>query len=38
MYMHTYGNADDPAVLLLHPMGITAYKLYEIIGSRFKGE
>ena len=38
MYMHTYGNADDPAVLLLHPMGITADKLYEIIGSRFKGE
>ena len=26
MYMHTYGNADDPAVILLHPMGITADK------------
>ena len=36
MYMHTYGNATDPIVILLHPMGITADKIYEIIGSKFK--
>ena len=38
MYMHTYGNATDPVVILLHPMGITADKIYEIIGSKFKGQ
>lgn len=37
MFMHTYGNKTDPAVLMLHPMGITAEKIYELIGSKFKG-
>lgn len=38
MVMHIYGSKEDPAVLLLHPMGITAEKIYEIIGSKFKGK
>ena len=38
MYMHTYGKPEDPVILMLHPMGISAGKLYEIIGSRFKGD
>ena len=37
MYMHTYGKTSDPAVVLLHPMGITAEKLYEIVGRKLKG-
>ena len=37
MYMHTYGKPSDPAVVLLHPMGITAEKLYEIVGQKLKG-
>ena len=37
MYMHTYGKPSDPAVVLLHPMGITAEKLYEIVGRKLKG-
>ena len=37
MYMHTYGNQSDPAVVLLHPMGITAEKLYEIVGQKLTG-
>ena len=37
MYMHTYGKPSDPAVVLLHPMGITAEKLYEIIGQKLTG-
>jgi len=38
MYMHTYGKQSDPAVVLLHPMGITAEKLYEIVGQKLKAE
>ena len=37
MYMHTYGQPSAPAVVLLHPMGITAEKLYAIIGRKLKG-
>ena len=37
MYMHTYGKTSDPGVVLLHPMGITAEKLYEIVGRKLKG-
>ena len=37
MYMHTYGEPSYPAAVLLHPMGITAEKLYEIVGQKLKG-
>jgi pimeloyl-ACP methyl ester carboxylesterase len=36
MIMHTEGRREDPAVLMLHPMGITGWMIYEMIGSRFK--
>ena len=38
MYMHTYGKNTDPVVVLLHPMGITAEKVYEIVGSKLNGD
>lgn len=38
MNMNEYGKKSQPVILMLHPMGITAKKLYEIIGSKFKGE
>ena len=37
MYMHTYGTRSSSATILLHPMGITAEKVYEIVGSRLSG-
>lgn len=38
MVMHVYGQEEAPVVLMLHPMGITAEKMYERIASSFKGE
>ncbi len=34
MYIHKHGNKNDPLVIILHPMGITGEKLYEILGSK----
>ena len=38
MYIHTHGRKGDPVIILLHPMGITGEKMYEVVGARFSGE
>ncbi|MBR2295315.1 MAG: alpha/beta hydrolase [Clostridiales bacterium] len=38
MYMHEFGDKDAPVILMLHPMGVTAQKIYDEIGSRFRGK
>ena len=38
MFIHTHGKKGDPVILLLHPMGITGEKMYEVVGSRFEGK
>ena len=37
MYIHTHGIKGDPVIILLHPMGITGEKMYEVLGSKFEG-
>ena len=32
MYIHKHGNNTDPTVIILHPMGITGTKMYEVVG------
>jgi len=32
LYIHKYGNDIAPTVIVLHPMGITDAKMYEVIG------
>ena len=38
MHIHTHGSKGDPVIIILHPMGITGEKMYEIVGSKFRGE
>ena len=38
MHIHTHGSKGDPVIIILHPMGITGEKIYEIVGSKFGGE
>jgi len=38
MHIHTHGIKGDPVIVILHPMGITGEKMYEIVGSKFRGE
>lgn len=38
MHIHTHGIKGDPVIVILHPMGITGEKMYEIVGSRFGGK
>ena len=38
MYIHTHGIKGDPVIILLHPMGITGEKMYEVVGSKFGGK
>ena len=38
MYIHTHGVKGSPVIILLHPMGITGEKMYEVVGQKFKGE
>ena len=38
MYIHTHGTKGDPVIILLHPMGITGEKMYEVVGSKFGGK
>lgn len=38
MFIHTHGKKGDPVILLLHPMGVTGEKMYEVVGSRFEGK
>ena len=37
MYIHTYGNPGDPVVLLLHPMLVSGKQMYDLIGTKLKG-
>ena len=34
MYIHMHGNKNAPLAIILHPMGITGEKMYELVGSR----
>lgn len=34
MYIHKHGNNTDPTVIILHPMGITGTKMYEVVGQK----
>ena len=34
MYIHKYGDQTLPAVIILHPMGITGAKMYEAVGRK----
>ncbi len=38
MVLHVYGNEQGAVIIMLHPMGITGHKLYEMIGSRLKDD
>ena len=38
MYIHTHGKAGLPVIIILHPMGITGEKMYEVIGKKLQGE
>ena len=38
MYIHTHGIKGDPVIIILHPMGITGEKMYEVVGSKFGGK
>ena len=38
MHIHTHGSKGEPVIIILHPMGITGEKMYEIVGSKFRGE
>lgn len=38
MHIHTHGIKGDPIIIILHPMGITGEKMYEVTGSRFEGK
>lgn len=38
MYIHTHGTKGDPVIIILHPMGITGEKMYEVVGSKFSGK
>ena len=38
MYIHEYGNRDNPTILMLHPMEISGEDLYKIMAPYFKGE
>ena len=37
MVIHTYGDPGDPVVILLHPMLITGEQMYEMLGTKLKG-
>ena len=37
MHIHTHGIKGDPVIILLHPMGITGDKMYEVVGCKFGG-
>ena len=37
MFIHAHGEKEDPLIILLHPMGITGEKMYEVVGKRFRG-
>ena len=34
MYIHKHGNNTAPTVIILHPMGITGTKMYEVVGQK----
>ena len=34
MYIHKYGKKEASIVVILHPMGITGEKMYEVIGQK----
>ena len=38
MHIHTHGSKGDPVIIILHPMGITGEKMYEVVGTKFRGE
>lgn len=38
MVLHVYGDDKNPAIVLLHPMAVTGEKIYDLIGSRMKGD
>ncbi len=37
MYVHEYGNPEDPKILGLHPMGITGEDLYQALAPHLTG-
>ncbi len=37
MYIHEYGNPEDPVILGLHPMGITGEDLYQALAPHLEG-
>lgn len=38
MFIHTHGKKGFPVIIILHPMGITGEKMYEVVGKKFQGE
>lgn len=38
MFIHEYGNSNNPTIILLHPMEVTGVDLYNIIAPHLKGE
>ena len=34
MFIHIHGNLSDPLAVILHPMGITGEKMFDIVGSK----
>ena len=37
MVIHTHGDKSKPVIVILHPMGITGEKMYEVLGNQFQG-
>ena len=37
MFIHEYGNRDDPTVILLSPMMVSGTDLYGLMSPHFKG-